>query len=144
MSSIVRSSLVDDAGEDRSRLLRLALKLDAVATGALGVLSLVSGPLLNDLLGTPVALLWPTGLFLIAYAAAIWVTAVRPTINRAAAWAAVVLNLLWVADSVVLVVAGWLPLTVLGTAFVVVQAVAVLLFADLQFVGLRRARPVAA
>ncbi len=124
--------------EDRSRFLRLALKFDAIATGALGALALVAAPALDNILGISAPLLWPTGLFLVAYAAAIGVVATRPTINRTAAWAAVILNLVWVVDSAALVVAGWLPLTTLGTAFVVAQAIAVLLFADLQFIGLRR------
>ena len=55
------------------------------------------------------------------------------------AWAAVELNLLWVVGSVGLVAAGWLPLTVLGTVFVLAQAVGVLSFVALQMLGLRRA-----
>jgi hypothetical protein len=49
-------------------------------------------------------------------------------------------NLVWVADSVALVATAWFPLTALGAAFVLAQAAAVFLFADLQFLGLRRAR----
>lgn len=130
-------------GEHRGRLLRLALKLDAVASGGLGVLSLAAAPLLENLLGTPPALLWPVGLFLVGYAAAIWIAASRPNVSRPTAWAVVVLNLLWVVGSVVAVAAGWLTLTILGTAFVLAQAAAVALFADLQFLGLRRARTTA-
>jgi hypothetical protein len=54
-------------------------------------------------------------------------------------WGIIALNILWVIDSVVLVAAGWFALTVLGTVFVLVQALAVAIFADLEFVGLRRA-----
>ncbi len=57
------------------------------------------------------------------------------------------LNLLYAADAAVVVVVSWFPLTALGTAFVLLQAAAVALFAALQFVGLRRttsaARPAA-
>jgi hypothetical protein len=130
-------------GEDRSGLLRLALKLDAVATGALGLLALAAGPLLADLLGIPNGLLLPLGLFLIVYAAAVWFVGTRPIVKRPAVWTAVALNLVWAVDSVIAVAAGWLPLTMLGTAFVLAQAVAVLVFAELQLLGLRRARPAA-
>src|SRR5687768_9419884 len=144
MASTIEARPAHSTIKGRSSMLRFALKLDALATGGLAVLALTAGPLLVELLGTPLTVLWPTGLFLVCYAAAIWVTATRPSINRTAAWGAVVLNLLWVVASVVLVVGGWLPLTVLGLTFVVAQAIAVPLFADLQLVGLRRARPVAA
>jgi hypothetical protein len=50
-------------------------------------------------------------------------------------------NLLWVLGSVALVVTGWWPLTALGVAFVLAQGAAVFLFADLQFLGMRRSRP---
>lgn len=67
------------ANENRDSLLRLALKLDAVASGALGVLVLLAaGTVLGDqrpfvlLLGTPLALLVSGGIFLLAYAAFVW------------------------------------------------------------------------
>ena len=131
-------------GQGRDRLLRLALKLDAVASGTLGGLALVAGPLLDGLLGVPTALLQAVGLFLAAYAAALWIVASRPGVSRSAAWTVVALNLLWAAASVAVLANGWLPLTGLGTAFVLLQAGAVALFADLQIIGLRRARPAAA
>ncbi len=63
-----RGGLGQPVGEGRDGLLRLALKLDALAA-AVGVLSTVAGPVLDDLLGDPLALLLPVGLFLLAYAA---------------------------------------------------------------------------
>ena len=53
-------------------------------------------------------------------------------------WAVVVGNLAWVAASAV--VALLAPLTVLGTVVAVVQAVGVAVFADLEWLGLRRMR----
>ncbi len=60
-----QSGIRNPVAEDRG-LLRMLLKLDAAASGALGVLSLVASPALDDLLGTPLALLVPVGLFLVA------------------------------------------------------------------------------
>ena len=142
--SITQPGLAHTGATDRSGLLRLALKLDAVATGALAVLGLAAAPLLESFLGTPASLLYPIGLFLLVYAVAVWIIGTRPQISRSAAWGVVALNLVWVAASVATVLAGWLPLTTLGTAFVLLQAVAVLVFADLQYLGLRRARTGAA
>ena len=125
--------------EDRYGLLRLVLKLDAVASGALGALSLAAGPALDDLLGTPLALLVTVGAFLVIWAAALWVLASRSRISTMAAWAVIGLNLLYAVDAIVVAAAGWFPLSALGTAFVLVQAAAVTLFAAVQLYALRRA-----
>ena len=127
-------------GVGRDGLLRLAFKLDAVASGGLGILATLTAPLLSDLLGFPSWLLVPLGLALVPYAAVVWLTGTRARVNRRAAWAIVGLNALWTVHSVALVLAGWLPLTAPGVAFVLAQAAAVALFAALQFTGLRRLR----
>ena len=134
------SPLAQATGENGDRPLRLTLQLDAVATGAVGALALVAGPALDDLLGTPLSLLRPVGLFLVAYAAAIWFIGSRPRISRPAAWGAVALNGLWAVDSAILVAARPIALTGLGIAFVLAQAAAVTLIATLQFLALRRPR----
>jgi hypothetical protein len=141
MTSTAQSAFASAAAEDRSGLLRLALKLDALATGALALLGLVAGSLLADLLGIPGSLLVALGIFLVAYAAGVWYVGTRPHNSQGATWTIIALNLLWAADSVIAVAAGWLPLTTLGMVFVLAQAVAVLAFAELQFLGIRRAVP---
>lgn len=135
-----RSGVDRPADDDRGALLRLVLKLDAVATGAVGVLSLAAGRLLDDLFGTPTVLLVPVGLFLVLYAAAIWIVGTRRRVSRPAVWAAIVVNLLWVVDSVVVVAAGWFPLTGLGVAFVLGQGAAVACFAAAQLYALQRTK----
>lgn len=141
MTHQTRSGFGQSIAGGRDGLLRFALKLDAVATAATGILSLAASPVLDELLGTPLALLLPVGLFLLAYAGSVWIIGTRPRIDRTAAWGVVAANLPWVLASVAAVATGWLPLIGLGTAFVLVQVAAVALFADLQFLGLRRARP---
>jgi len=59
-----QTELGRSADGGRDGLLRLVLKLDAVDTGAVGLLSLATGSVLDDLFGTPLALLVPVGLFL--------------------------------------------------------------------------------
>ena len=128
--------------EDRGGLLRLVLKLDAVASSTLGVLSLAASPALDDLLGTPLALLVPVGLFLMAWAVALWIIASSPRVGGTAVWAVILLNLLYAVDGVMIMAAGLFPLTALGTVFVLFQVVAVTLFAAAQFYALRKtARP---
>ena len=106
------------AGQDRGRLLRLSLRLDAAASGALGVLLATAGNLLDDPLGIPAAVLMGVGGFLIAYAAALWFIGSRPKVSRPAVRVVAAGNLLWVAASVVAVAAGWWSPTALGTALV--------------------------
>ena len=127
---------------DGGRLLRLALRVDATASGALGVLGVAAAPLLTDLLGPQGAVLRATGAFLVGYAAALVVLAARPRIPLPAAWIVVVGNSAWVLGSVIAVVAGRASLTALGVAFVLLQALAVAVFAELQWMGIRRAQPV--
>ena len=140
-TSAIETNTARPASTGRDRLLRRALQLDAVATGAVGGLLLVGDPWLDDLLGAPTTLLRPVGLFLVAYAAALGAAGSRPTIRRPAAWAAVALNALWEPGSAILAAAGPFPLTGPGVAFALAQAVAVALFADLQLLGLRQTRP---
>jgi hypothetical protein len=127
------------AHQGRDRLLRLSLNLDALASGALGVLLAAAGAVLDGLLGIPAATLVPVGVFLVAYAAALWYIGSRPQVSRPAVWVVVVGNLGWVAASVVAAAAGWWSPTALGTVVLLAQAAAVALFAELQFTGLRRA-----
>jgi hypothetical protein len=95
------------ANQGRDRLPRLSLNLDALASGALGVLLAAAGAVLDGLLGIPAATLVPVGVFLVAYAAALWYIGSRPQVSRPAVWVVVVGNLGWVAASVVAAAAGW-------------------------------------
>ncbi len=128
--------------EDRSGLLRLVLKLDAAACGALGVASLAGAPVLDDLLGVPVVPLASVGVFLAAWAVVLWAISARPRVSKTAAWVVILFNLAWTVDSAVVLAAGWFPLTAIGVAFVLAQAAAVAIIAAAQFYALKRAYPV--
>ena len=58
---------------------------------------------------------------------------------RAGVWAVIVLNVVWVANSLLLLASGWVAPALLGYAFVMGQAVVVAVLAELEFIGLRRA-----
>lgn len=124
----------------RAGLLRRALQLDAAASGLLGiVLVAASGPAgrLFDLPATP---LLGYGAVLVVWAAVVGWLGTRAEIPRRGAVAVIVLNLLCAIDSVVLLVTGWIEPNGLGVAFVLAQTAAVLIFAELQYAGLRRLR----
>ena len=78
------------------------------------------------------------GLILLPYAAVIAVLGTRATITRRAVWAVIAVNGIWVADSLILLASAWVSPTALGYAFVLAQALAVLVFAEAQYFGLRR------
>jgi hypothetical protein len=139
----VQSGMPGAADQDGGRLLRQSLKLDAAASGALGVLLAAGGAVLDELLDIPAEVLVPVGGFLVVYAASLWFLGTRARVSRPAVWMVVVGNLLWAAASVVAAAAGWWSPTATGIAVVLAQAAAVVVFAELQFTGLRRSRAAA-
>jgi hypothetical protein len=124
--------------------LRKTLVLDAAVSGAAAVLMVAGAGLLAPLTGLPQPLLFWSGLVLVPFVAMLVLTARRETAPRLVLVDIVALNALWVAASFGLLVSGLVQPTVLGIAFVIVQAAAVALFAELQWIGLRRARAAAA
>jgi hypothetical protein len=127
-----------------SPLLRQALVADATTSAAFGLLMLIGAGPLSGLLGLPEMLLRVAGVVLLPYAGFIGWLGVRDTIQKPVAWAVVLGNALWVADSALLLMSGWVTPTNAGYAFVIAQALVVLMYAEFQYVGLRRSAAAAA
>jgi hypothetical protein len=121
-------------------LLRFALTLDGVATGANGVIYLAGAPLLDGWLGLPTEMLMAVGAFLIAYAALVLRLATRPAMPRVAVVAVIAANVLWAVDSLIALALDWFTPTTVGQVLIAVQAVLVAGLAALQYVGLKQAR----
>jgi hypothetical protein len=121
-------------------LLRFALMLDGVATGANGVIYLAGAPLLDGWLGLPTEMLMAVGAFLIAYAALVLRLATRPAMPRVAVVAVIAANVLWAVDSLIALALDWFTPTTVGQVLIAVQAVLVAGLAALQYVGLKHAR----
>lgn len=122
------------------RFLARVLQVDAVATGATALLLVAGADLLAPLLQLPVVLLRGAGLGLVPFVVAIALLSRRDRIPPRAMAAVVAINAAWVLASVWLVVAGPVQPSVLGTVFVLAQAGAVAVFAELGWFGLRAAR----
>jgi hypothetical protein len=122
-----------------SSFLRRVLKIDAVTSGISAALMLLTADEASKWLGLPVSLLVGAGLVLIPFAAFVFYVATRPIIARGAVWTVIALNVLWLIDSVLTIVAGWTQPTELGTAVVIAQAVGVAVLAELEYLGLKRA-----
>lgn len=124
-----------------SPLLRQALLADAATSGAFGLLLVLAGGPLAGVFGLPEPFLRIVGALLLPYAAFIGALGLRAHIATPIAWAVVIGNAAWAIASVVLLMSGWVDPTRAGYAFVILQALAVLMYAEFQFVGLRRSGP---
>jgi hypothetical protein len=120
------------AEQPRTALLRLALKVDAIITGANGVVYVAAANPLEDVLGVEPALTRSIGAFLVLFAAAVWLVARRPTVPRGGVTAVIEVNVLWVLGSIAFAVAAVSSPTTAGTVWIVLQALVVGGFAALQ------------
>jgi hypothetical protein len=123
---------------EAARPLRLFLGLDAVVTGANGLIYLLAAGPVGDLLDLDAGFLRGIGVFLTVYGVLVGVLARRPVPPATATKAVVEANLLWAVASVAAVVFGWLDPNTVGTVWVPLQALVVAAFAVLQMNGLRR------
>jgi len=119
--------------------LRRVLTADAGVSAGVGALMAVGAGPLQRLTGLPASLLIPAGLALLPYAAYLLWIATRPAVPRAAVWVPIALNLLWAADCALVAFGGSFAPTASGLVFLAVQVLSVLAFAELEWIGLRRA-----
>lgn len=118
--------------------LRRVLLADAAAGAASGLLMLLGAGMLEGLLNLPAALLQAAGASLLPFAAFLVWLGTRKTPSRAAVWAVIAVNAVWVVESFYLLLSGWVAPNVAGQAFIVAQAIAVAVLAELEYFGLRR------
>ncbi len=121
-----------------SLFLRRAVQFDAVFSGASALLLSFGAGALAPLLNLPEALLRETGLFLIAYTALVGWLGTRSSMPAALVWIVIVGNAAWTLASTVLLFSGAVTPNLFGEAAVAMQAIAVGVIAELQFLGLRR------
>lgn len=130
------ASHVRAAGSDG--FARMALKLDAVATGLNGVAYLALATVLDSFFGVTTAVQYPVGAFLLLYALGVLAIGTRKEINRTGLTAVIVANVLWVGLSLAVLISGVLSPTGAGAVWIVLQSLTVGGFAALQYVGLKR------
>jgi len=116
--------------------LRRALLADAVASAGTGLMMALGASFLTGLLGLPTMLLTEAGIFLLPYAAFVGWMGMRAQLPEGLVWLVILGNAAWVLASFALLIL--LAPTALGYAFVIGQALVVGLFAELQYVGLKR------
>jgi len=125
----------------RSNLLRYTLRADAILSVAIGAICLADAQALAAFLGIqPPLALQILGAMLVLYGVFLFYTAAQAHLSRRIVIAAIALDLIWVIDSAILLVGGWLPLTSAGMWTIGLIAAAVAVLAELKFFGLRRMR----
>jgi hypothetical protein len=122
------------------RFLPRVLSLDAVTCAATGLIQLVGADALATLLQLPQALLLETGLFLIAYAGALIWMASRAAVPRKGVGLIAFGNLAWAIACIALMAGPWISPSTFGMVWIGAQALASLVMADLQWLGLRGSR----
>ena len=127
-----------------SSLLRRILIVDAVTSGAAGIAMFALADVFASLLQLPAELVREAGIILLPFAAFVGFVASRREPARIAVWTIIALNAVWVVDSVALLFTDWVAPNALGYVFVIAQAAMVLVFADFEYLGLKRSTAVAA
>lgn len=118
-------------------LLHTALRIDAGASLAAGLLTCALARPLAPEIGADSGWLLAVGLFMLAYGLAIGALSRQRWIDPRLAWAVVVGNLLWVTGSVWLSFSHLIAPSGLGLALLLGQAAAVAAITGLQYQGVR-------
>jgi hypothetical protein len=121
-----------------SLFLRRALLADAIFSGVSAVGLTLGAGTLASLLNLPEALLRETGLFLVAYAIFVGWLGTRASLAKALVLIVVAGNAAWTLASIWLLFSGIVSPNLLGEIVVVAQAIATGIFAELQYIGLRK------
>ncbi|MBR2687966.1 MAG: hypothetical protein IKE42_08940 [Aquamicrobium sp.] len=121
-----------------SPFLRNVLLLDALVSGAAAIILLGGAHMLSPLLEIPQSLLFWSGAALVPFVLMVLAVSRRQAVSRGMLLEIIAINAAWVIASFGLLVSGFIAPNLLGIAFVSAQAIAVALFAELQYVGLRR------
>lgn len=127
-----------------SSLLRRALLADGVVGLATGSLLVLASGWFAELLALPRELLLGAGGALLPLGVLLVWLGNCERVHRLWVWAVLAINALWVVDSLVLLITGVVAPSLLGQVFIIGQAALVLLFLELEWLGLKRSEPLAA
>jgi hypothetical protein len=130
--------------ERRDLFLRRVLLADAAISAVSGLVMLADADWLAGLTLLPAVLLREAGIILLPFAAAVAWLANRADIWRPGIFAVIACNIAWAAASILLLVGGFVAPALIGQVMVIVQAVAVAILAEAEYLGLRRLSTVAA
>ncbi|QJR16257.1 hypothetical protein [Usitatibacter palustris] len=131
-------SAITTFATDPAILLRRVLVVDAITCTAMGVALLAAATPLSALLNLPAGLLQYAGLGLLPIAAFVGWIATRRGVYSPGVRVVIAGNVLWALASLALVASAWVSPNLLGEAFIVLQAAAVVVLAVLEGIALHR------
>jgi hypothetical protein len=123
--------------ESTDSLLRFAMRADAVLTGLAGIAGVPLAGWLAEMSGTTKAFEYGMGAFFIGYGIVVLALAQLPSLRKPGI-AVIAANILYTVAAVVFVLVNWMPLTTFGVVATLATGVYTLVFAELQYQGLRR------
>jgi TRAP-type C4-dicarboxylate transport system permease large subunit len=118
-------------------LLRFAMRADALITGVLGIVNVALAGWVAEISGTTLATEYAMGAFFIAYGIVVFGLAALQSVRKPGI-AVIIANLLYTIGAVAVVLADVWPLTTTGVVLTLASGVYTLVFAELQYQGLRR------
>ncbi len=121
-----------------SSFLRRALIADAIFSGVAALGFTFGAGAFAALFNLPEGFLREVGLFLIAYAAFVGWLGTRAAMMKPLVPLVIIGNAAWTLGSIALLFSGAVAPNALGMAMVVAQAIATGVFAELQYIGLRK------
>lgn len=121
-----------------TQFLRQVLAADAVTGAAAGLVMVAGADMLAPLLQLNRDILFYAGIAMAPFVVMLTWLAMQPQPPRTGVMTIVVLNALWVIGSIALIVTGIEQPNLLGYGFVIAQAVAVGVFAELEYIALKR------
>lgn len=119
-------------------LLRRATRLDGILTALFGADLLLFARPLAGLTGVSAPLLLAAGVLFVGVGLLAFVLGARPALLAGAGRALLFHNLAWLLALPLVLAAGWLPLTAVGTGAIVGLILVTAAFAVAQWLGLRR------
>jgi hypothetical protein len=118
-------------------LLRLAMRADAVLSGLCGIALMAAAGPLSGFTGYPKAAEFGIGAGFVVYGIVVFLTAGLQRV-RSAGIGTVIANLIFTVASVLVVLVRPIDLTTAGVVVTLAGGVYTLVFADLQYLGVRR------
>jgi hypothetical protein len=123
--------------ESTDSLLRFAMRADAVLTGLAGIAGVPLAGWLAEISGTTKTFEYAMAAFFIGYGVVVFGLAALPKV-RSAGIVVIAANVAYTVAAVVFVLSGWMPLTTIGIVGSLATGVYTLVFAELQYQGVRR------
>jgi len=127
--------------QSKDQLIRNALRANSLFSGISGVIILFDSGFLVDFMGAGTSLFYlALGVDLLIYAAVLFYFSGQASMDKRVAWFAIDADVLWVLGSAVILLGNMFDISIAGKWLILIIADIVLVFAIVQYLGIRRLR----